>query len=129
MIMDDEIRNEKENENTESIQFQDIEEINTFLDSDEILVTDEENRETDENIEKREHDLIVSQDTYDLWYDKITRRRMYALARLRSLSKNHKKRMDFYDAVQKALEKKPTTKHDEFISTEGKNNGSTGNEG
>ena len=123
--MDDGTKSEThdlENKNMETVQFRDPEEINTFLDSDEVLVTEEETREIDAIIEKREQELIVNQDTFDLWYDKITRRRMFALARLRKLTKVHKKRIELYEAVKNELEKKKITKSDESKSYESNTN-------
>ena len=121
--MDADTKNDTENENLEPLSFQNTEEFNEFLDTVDVLVTEEETQEIDANIEKREQDLIVSQDTYDLWYDKITRRRMYALARLRSLGKTHKKRMEYYDIVKKELEQKKKIEHaDESKLNEKDNN-------
>ena len=84
----------------------DIVEINRFLDTDELLMPEEEKLQIDARIEKRQQELLVYQDDFDLWYDKITRRRMFALARLRKLTKAHKNRIMFYERVRMQLEKK-----------------------
>lgn len=79
--------------------------INLFLDTDEQLVSEEERLQMDARIEKHQQELIVCQANFDMWYDKITRR-IFALARLRKLSKAHTNRIKFYDTVKGQLEKK-----------------------
>ena len=98
--------NKKTEQETEVVAFKSFADINLYLDTDELLVPDEESLHMDVMIEKRQQDLIAFQDNFDVWYDKITRRRMFARARLRKLTNAHKNRIKFYENVKLEMEKK-----------------------
>ena len=104
--MDAEASSNSTEQETNLPNLNDIVDINRYLDTDELLVPEEERLQIDARIEKRQQELLVYQDDFDLWYDKITRRRMFALARLRKLTKAHKNRIMFYERVKMQLEKK-----------------------
>ena len=95
----------------EVLKFKDFEDLSLYLDTEELLLPEEERLDVENMIEKRQQDLIVDQDRFDVWYDKITRRRMFALARLRKLTHAYKDRIKFYDEVKLQLENKSLNKN------------------
>ena len=73
-------------------------------DIDERLAGSDEEAEQDERIRKCEQDLTRHRARSAEWYDNITKRRMFALARLRKLKDAHTKRMKFYREMQTVVD-------------------------
>lgn len=71
-----------------------------FLSSDdEQLLTDEEIAEHKERLQKCQESIKQSVKQYELWAENITKRRMFAMSRLKALQRTKKLRMKFYDEL------------------------------
>lgn len=70
------------------------------IDEDARLMTLEEEAELDDRLENQKLNLLKSLKQYEQWSDKITRRRMFALSRVRKLQRNRTDRLKFYDDVK-----------------------------
>ncbi|XP_069132082.1 uncharacterized G-patch domain protein DDB_G0278987-like [Argopecten irradians] len=65
-----------------------------------LLITEEEKKAFEYMIEQKRGELQKDKAKFDKWVDSITRRRMFALSRLRKLGKCHGERFKFYGKVQ-----------------------------
>lgn len=66
-------------------------------------ISDEERKAFAFMLEKRKEDLIKQKEKFQNWVDSITRRRMFALSRIRKINKSHAQRMEFYDKIDNYL--------------------------
>ncbi|XP_033751496.1 uncharacterized protein LOC117335535 [Pecten maximus] len=66
----------------------------------ELLITEEESKAFDHMIEQRRDEIVKDKAKFEKWVDSITRRRMFALSRLRKLGKCHGERFKLYGKVQ-----------------------------
>lgn len=64
------------------------------------LVPESERKLQDERLKLCQESLDGSRQQYEVWADKITRRRMFALSRLRKLQRIRRQRMKFYDELK-----------------------------
>ncbi|XP_060068262.1 putative uncharacterized protein DDB_G0291608 [Ylistrum balloti] len=66
----------------------------------ELLITEEEKKAFEYMIEQKKEKIEKDKAQFETWVDSITRRRMFALSRLRKLGKCHGERFQFYGKVQ-----------------------------
>lgn len=64
-----------------------------------LYITDEERKAFEYMLEQRRDEIIKQRENFKNWVHSITRRRMFALSRLRKINKCHKERMKFYDQI------------------------------
>jgi hypothetical protein len=64
-----------------------------------LYITDEERKAFEYMLEQRRDEIIKQRENFKNWVYSITRRRMFALSRLRKINKCHKERMKFYDQI------------------------------
>lgn len=64
-----------------------------------LYITDEERKAFEYMLEQRRDEIIKQRENFKTWVHSITRRRMFALSRLRKINKCHKERMKFYDQI------------------------------
>lgn len=65
-----------------------------------ILVSEEERQLQDSRLQLCQESLNGSRQHHEQWADKIVRRRMFALSRLRKLQRSRRERMKFYDDLK-----------------------------
>lgn len=75
-------------------------EVESSDDDEYILVPEEEKKLQEERLRCCQESLDGSRQHYEDWSDKITRRRMFALSRLRKLQRSRRERMKFYDDLK-----------------------------
>ncbi|XP_021349064.1 uncharacterized protein LOC110447598 [Mizuhopecten yessoensis] len=66
----------------------------------ELFITDEERKAFEYMIERRRGEIENDKVKFEKWVDSLTRRRMFALSRLRKLKKGHGERVKLYGKVQ-----------------------------
>jgi len=69
-----------------------------------ILVPEADIKIQDERLQSCQETLIGSRQQFDAWSDKFTRRRMFALSRLRKLQRTRRERFKFYDDLKVCIE-------------------------
>jgi hypothetical protein len=87
-----------------------------FLDVEERLMTPAEELEQDERIEQSKSRLGTSRIEHENWTEEMTKRRMFALARLRTLQRTRRKRFVFYENMKELISESGTSSP-ETIST------------
>lgn len=65
----------------------------------EMFITDEQRLEFDAMLEQKRGEISNKRQAFDNWLDSLTRRRMFALSRLRKLGLQHKERLQLYGKV------------------------------
>ncbi|KAL4224804.1 hypothetical protein ACF0H5_015500 [Mactra antiquata] len=70
------------------------------IDHEDRLMSPEEERELETRLENQKLSLLNSLQQYEKWSDRITKRRMFALSRVRKLKQNRTQRLKFYDEVK-----------------------------
>lgn len=66
-------------------------------------ISDEERKAFAFMLEKRKEELIKQKEKFQNWVDSITRRRMFALSRIRKINQSHTQRMEFYNKIDNYL--------------------------
>lgn len=65
-----------------------------------LFITDEEKKAFDYMLEQKRAEIIQRKETFQTWVDAITRRRMFALSRMRKINLSHGKRNKLYGKLE-----------------------------
>ncbi|XP_063400087.1 putative uncharacterized protein DDB_G0286901 [Mytilus trossulus] len=65
-----------------------------------LYITDEERKAFEYMLDQRREEITKQRETFKNWAESITRRRMFALSRLRKIKQCHKERMVFYEQME-----------------------------
>ncbi|XP_052066329.1 inner centromere protein A-like isoform X2 [Mytilus californianus] len=65
-----------------------------------LYITDEERKAFEYMLDQRREEIAKQRETFKNWAESITRRRMFALSRLRKIKQCHKERMVFYEQME-----------------------------
>ncbi|XP_071121325.1 putative uncharacterized protein DDB_G0289963 [Mytilus edulis] len=65
-----------------------------------LYITDEEKKAFEYMLDQRREEIAKQRETFKTWAESITRRRMFALSRLRKIKQCHQERMVFYEQME-----------------------------
>ncbi|VDI73899.1 Hypothetical predicted protein [Mytilus galloprovincialis] len=65
-----------------------------------LYITDEEKKAFEYMLDQRREEIAKQRETFKNWAESITRRRMFALSRLRKIKQCHQERMVFYEQME-----------------------------